>query len=222
MEKDFKIINRFRVIYYYFKKFDNNYFYLLKFFKSSLYLYFSLFKYIYSILIKYDNLNIFIKKEYLYNFIYFLKHNAYFNCRQLLDFTVVDNLELSTWFFNRYEYIYLLLSLTYNIRIFIRGFLKLIDYLMSITRLYNSAFWLEREVWDMFGIFFYKHKNLRRILTDYGFVGHPLRKDFPLSGYIELRYDDIHKVVVMEPLELLQEFRYFLLENPWQEEQNVK
>jgi len=66
----------------------------------------------------------------------------------------------------------------------------------------------------MFGIFFYNHRNLRRILTDYGFVGHPLKKDFPLSGYMELRYDDIYKVVVMEPLELVQEFRYFLLENP--------
>ena len=140
MNLHYKIINRYRVVYYYFKRFDNNYFYLSKFLKSGLYLYYILVKYIYSILVKCDNINVFIEKEYLYNFMYFLKHNVYFNCSQLLDFTVVDNLELSTWFFNRYEYIYLLLSLTYNLRIFIRGFLKLIDYLMSITKLYSSAF----------------------------------------------------------------------------------
>jgi NADH-quinone oxidoreductase subunit C len=85
----------------------------------------------------------------------------------------------------------------------------------SANFLYKSSGWLEREVWDLFGIFFVEHPDLRRILTDYGFQGFPLRKDFPLSGYTELRYDDESKSIVYEPIELAQEFRFFQFESPW-------
>jgi NADH-quinone oxidoreductase subunit C len=85
----------------------------------------------------------------------------------------------------------------------------------SITRFYQSANWLEREVWDMFGIFFFSHPDLRRILTDYGFEGYPLRKDFPITGFKEIRYDDEKKKIVLEPIRMTQEFRYFDFVTPW-------
>ena len=86
----------------------------------------------------------------------------------------------------------------------------------SITPIYPAANWFERETWDMFGICFLNHPDLRRLLTDYGFEGHPLRKDFPLSGYIEFRYDDSKKRVVSEPIELSQDFRFFDFSSPWE------
>ena len=86
----------------------------------------------------------------------------------------------------------------------------------SISALFPSANWFERETWDMFGICFLHHPDLRRILTDYGFEGHPLRKDFPVSGYVEFRYDDSKKRVISEPVELAQEFRYFDFASPWE------
>lgn len=86
----------------------------------------------------------------------------------------------------------------------------------SITSIYAGANWFEREVWDMYGVFFANHPDLRRLLTDYGFQGHPFRKDFPLTGFVEVRYDDELKRVVTEPLELAQEFRKFDLGSPWE------
>lgn len=115
----------------------------------------------------------------------------------------------------RFEVNYLLLSIKTNSRIVIRAVLPELGALPSLTKIFSSAGWLEREVWDMFGILFYNNKDLRRILTDYGFEGHPLRKDFPLSGYNEVRYDDGDKRVVYEPLELSQEYRNFLFFSPW-------
>lgn len=147
--------------------------------------------------------------------IYFLKNNVYFSFNQLLDFTIVDRLEMSIKKDKRFEFVYMFLSTVNNYRIFVRGFISLFESLKSLNYLYSSANWLEREVWDMFGIFIVDHPDLRRILTDYGFLGFPFRKDFPLSGYVELRYDEINKYVVVEPLELSQEFRYFKFENPW-------
>jgi len=215
----------FRVYYYSFLKFEKLH-YLVLINRYVLRLYKILYKFMYLFMVKNGFINIYIYKEHVYSVLFFLKNNVFCNCVQLLDFTVVDGLELSPWLFNRYEYIYLILSLNYNIRFMVRGFLKLLDYIVSLSELYNSIAWLEREIWDMYGIFFYNNKDLRRILTDYGFKGHPLRKDFPLSGYMELRYDDIFKTVVMEPLELPQEFRYYNLDNPWNkeydEEDNVK
>lgn len=168
-----------------------------------------------SILIKKDNhIHVYLTGSNL-DIIYFLKNSIYFSFNQLLDFTVVDRLEMSIKKDKRFEFVYMFLSTIYNYRIFIRGFISLFESLRSLNYLYNSANWLEREVWDMYGIFIIEHPDLRRILTDYGFLGFPFRKDFPLSGYVELRYDEINKYVVVEPLELSQEFRYFKFENPW-------
>jgi len=171
--------------------------------------------YLYFFLIVDQNLHVYIKENVNVKVLTFLKLNCYFYCVQLLDFIIIDNLELSKNTVYRYEYIYVLVSLIYNIRIFIRGFIKAFSFLHSIISIFNSANWLEREAWDLYGIIFINHIDLRRILTDYGFIGYPFRKDFPLSGYVELRYDDILKSVVSEPLELMQEFRYFNLENVW-------
>ena len=116
----------------------------------------------------------------------------------------------------RFEVVYNLLSLQYNTRIRIKTHINELTPVDSLVPVYNSASWWERETWDMFGIFFANHPDLRRILTDYGFEGHPLRKDFPLSGYVEVRYDDSEKRVVTEAVELTQDFRYFDFSSPWE------
>lgn len=113
----------------------------------------------------------------------------------------------------RFEVVYQLLSIDYNHRITIKVLTD--DTVDSVTDIFCSAGWFEREVWDMYGVYFTNHPDLRRILTDYGFEGHPLRKDFPLTGYSEVRYDDTQKRVVTEPLEVNQEFRYFDFSSPW-------
>jgi NADH/F420H2 dehydrogenase subunit C len=117
---------------------------------------------------------------------------------------------------DRFELIYCLLSTKYNSRIKIKTFVDEFTPVESIVDLYQSANWLEREVWDMNGIYIEQHPDLRRILTDYGFEGYPLRKDFPLSGYTEVRYDDSQKRVISEPIELSQEFRVFNFNSPWE------
>ena len=117
---------------------------------------------------------------------------------------------------NRFELIYCLLSTKYNSRIKIKTVVDEFTPVESIVDLYQSANWLEREVWDMNGIYIEQHPDLRRILTDYGFEGYPLRKDFPLSGYTEVRYDDSQKRVISEPIELTQEFRVFNFNSPWE------
>jgi NADH:ubiquinone oxidoreductase subunit C len=113
------------------------------------------------------------------------------------------------------------LSISYNARIRIKTCIDEITPITSVTELYSSAGWWEREVWDMFGIFFSNHPDLRRILTDYGFQGHPLRKDFPLTGFVEVRYDDSEKRVINEPVEITQEFRYFDFSSPWEQIEKV-
>lgn len=116
----------------------------------------------------------------------------------------------------RFSVVYEFLSLTYNARLRLKVFLT--DetvFVRSIVDLFINANWWEREVWDLFGIYFEKHPDLRRILTDYGFEGYPMRKDFPLSGFVEVRYDETKKRVVLEPIELAQEFRLFTFETPW-------
>lgn len=166
------------------------------------------------ILIKDSQLHIFVKKDFIYEVCFFLKNSVFTFCNQLLDITVVDRIEFLRSGY-RWEYVYMLLSTFYNLRIFIRGYLKFYQSLVSIVDLFSSANWLEREVWDMFGIYIKNHPDLRRILTDYAFLGSPLRKDFPLNGYLEVRYDEDMKIVTVEPLELSQELREFRLENPW-------
>ena len=116
----------------------------------------------------------------------------------------------------RFSVVYELLSPTYNARLRLKVFLT--DetvFVRSIVDLFINANWWEREIWDLFGIYFEKHPDLRRILTDYGFEGYPMRKDFPLSGFVEVRYDETKKRVVLEPIELAQEFRLFTFETPW-------
>jgi|TARA_A100001035_G_C27728254_1_gene475485 NADH dehydrogenase (ubiquinone) Fe-S protein 3 len=115
----------------------------------------------------------------------------------------------------RFSVVYDLLSLTFNSRIRVKVFVNEITPLPSAVDIFINANWWEREVWDMYGLYFDNHPDLRRILTDYGFEGHPMRKDFPLSGYVEFRYDENTKRVIGEPIELTQEFRTFNFEMPW-------
>jgi len=110
---------------------------------------------------------------------------------------------------------YDLLSINMNSRLRIKIFVNEIDSVNSCIEIFKSANWWEREIWDMYGIYFQNHPDLRRILTDYGFEGYPMRKDFPISGYVEVRYDQTKRRVVLEPLELSQEFRAFNFETPW-------
>lgn len=114
----------------------------------------------------------------------------------------------------RFGVVYDLLSLTYNSRLRVKVFVNEITSVNSIVVIYQNANWWEREVWDMYGIYFNNHPDLRRILTDYGFEGYPMRKDFPLSGYVELKYDQSKKRIVLEPIQLSQEFRSFTFEMP--------
>lgn len=115
----------------------------------------------------------------------------------------------------RFSVVYDLLSLTHNSRLRLKVFTQPLVAVMSLCTVFVNSNWWEREVWDMFGIFFTNHPDLRRILTDYGFEGFPLRKDFPLSGYVDIRYDVNRRCIVAEPLELTQEFRTFKFESQW-------
>lgn len=117
----------------------------------------------------------------------------------------------------RFEVVYELLSVKHNHRIRVKATTNEVIPMPSAVEVYPNANWWEREVWDLFGVFFSNHPDMRRILTDYGFEGHPLRKDFPLSGYVELRYDEGQKRVVCEPIELAQEFRDYDCFSPWSE-----
>ena len=116
----------------------------------------------------------------------------------------------------RFEVVYNLLSLRHNQRVRVKIVAAEDTPVPSVTGVFSSAGWYERETWDLYGIFFSDHPDLRRLLTDYGFEGHPLRKDFPLTGYVEVRYDDEQKRVVYEPVKLVQEFRSFDFLSPWE------
>jgi NADH-quinone oxidoreductase subunit C len=137
-------------------------------------------------------------------------NHAAFN--QLSDLTAVDYPERPA----RFEMVYQLLSITNNMRLRILAEVAEGQSVPSVTGIFSAANWAEREVWDMFGIFFAGHPDLRRLLTDYGFEGHPLRKDFPLTGHVEVRYDDSQRRVVNEPVHLVQEFRDFDFLSPWE------
>lgn len=141
------------------------------------------------------------------------------NClfKVMVDVTAADYPERA----ERFEVVYNLLSLSHNQRIRVKVSTDENEPVPSVTQLFNSAGWFEREVWDMFGIFFTDHPDLRRMLTDYGFQGHPLRKDFPLTGYVEVRYDDEQKRVVNEPVKLTQDFRSFDFMSPWEGAQYI-
>ncbi len=130
--------------------------------------------------------------------------------------TCISGVDLLTTKY-RFCVAYDLLSLTFNSRLRVKIFVNEVTHVDSSIPVYINANWWEREIWDLFGIYFQKHSDLRRILTDYGFEGFPLRKDFPLSGYVEVRYDQAKKRVIVEPIELAQEFRSFTYETPWDE-----
>ena len=169
-------------------------------------------KYLYGFVIKPYKLYCFSKPIFMHNLIILLKTNSLIQAICLTDIVIIDNPSATA---GRFCINYYLLSYVYNYRIIIRIFANLFKPVLSITAFYSSANWLEREAWDMYGIKFLLHPDLRRILTDYGFHGHPLRKDFPLIGFVELRYDDSYKSIIFEPVELAQDYRFFKFANPW-------
>jgi len=165
-----------------------------------------------------DELELLISAEGVLCVLDFLKshHNAQFT--SLIDIAGVD---VPTRKY-RFEIVYNLLSLRYNSRIRVKTYTDELTPIDSCDSIFKAANWYEREIFDMFGVYFSGHPDLRRILTDYGFEGHPLRKDFPLSGYLEMRYDDELRRVVYEPVELSQEFRKFDLAAPWEQFPNFR
>jgi len=142
----------------------------------------------------------------------FLRDDQNCQFRLLMDICGVDYPERA----QRFDVVYHLLSPGHNQRIRVRTETDERTPVPSVTSVFKSAGWFEREAWDMYGIMFSGHPDLRRLLTDYGFEGHPLRKDFPLTGYVEVRYDEVEKRVVYEPVELVQEFRRFDFMSPWE------
>ena len=162
--------------------------------------------------INFGQLFIVINIENLYSTILYLKTNDKCRFKQLIDITAVDYPEKE----KRFKLVYLLLSHENNLRILINININEKTSVPSITKIFPSANWMEREVFDMYGVSFKDHPDLRTILTDYGFKGYPLRKDFPLTGHTEVRYSEEHKKVVSEPVKLDQEYRNFDFESPWE------
>ena len=162
--------------------------------------------------IKYNELLIETYEKDLIDVVQFLKLNEKCKFRQLIDIADVDYPEDE----KRFELVYLFLSHEHNTRIKLLIKFQLSQTINSITKIFPSANWMEREVFDMYGIKFKNHPDLRRILTDYGFKGHPLRKDFPLTGFNEVRYSEKDKKVIYEPVKLEQNYRNFDFESPWE------
>ena len=162
--------------------------------------------------IKNSELTIEIDENNLIEVIQFLKSNERCKFKQLIDIAGVDYPDSE----KRFQLVYLLLSHENNIRIKVSTQFQLNQIINSITKIFPSANWMEREVFDMYGIKFKNHPDLRRILTDYGFKGHPLRKDFPVTGFNEVRYSEKEKKVIYEPVKLEQNYRNFDFESPWE------
>lgn len=158
-----------------------------------------------------DEIIIYSINEKLLPLLYFLKNHMHTQLKIVTDITVIDYPKKK----NRFIIVYNLLSTIYNIRVRLKIKINEIIPVTSVNILFAGANWYEREIWDMFGIFFYNSIDLRRILTDYGFKGYPLRKEFPLTGYVEVRYDQNKRKIVFEPIELSQEFRNFDFIKPW-------
>ena len=163
-------------------------------------------------------LSMLVKKELILEIIQKVKEDDKLLYDQLIDITVIDNvLSKQNYSTQRYTIIYSFLSLSFNKRMLVYSNISEDDQnIDSITQIFESANWFEREIYDLFGINFKNHPNLQRIMNDYNFQGHPLRKDFPLTGYEEVRYDENLKKVVYEPVTLKQEFRDFDSESPWE------
>ena len=168
--------------------------------------------------INFDQLFIDVDVENITSVILFLKTNDKCKFRQLIDITAVDYPGKE----KRFKIVYLLLSHENNLRIVINIYIDEKIVVPSITKIFPSANWMEREIFDMYGISYKDHPDLRRILTDYGFEGHPLRKDFPLSGYTEVRYNEDRKKVISEPVKLDQEYRDFDFGSPWEGTKYIK
>ena len=168
--------------------------------------------------IKNDQIYLNIDSNDITDVILFLKNNENTNFKQLIDITAVDYPENE----KRFKLVYLLLSHEFNVRILIDCFINENEIPPSLTKIYPSANWMEREVFDMYGISFKDHPDLRRILTDYNFKGYPLRKDFPLTGHKEVRYSEDEKKVIYEPVKLEQNYRNFDYESPWEGTKYIK
>ncbi|KAJ3416851.1 putative NADH-ubiquinone oxidoreductase 30.4 kDa subunit, mitochondrial [Chytridiales sp. JEL 0842] len=173
----------------------------------------SLPKYIQQFSVYKDELTLYVAPTALIPVMTFLRDHTACQFKQVVDIAGVDYPTRP----NRFEVVYNMLSVRYNNRIRVKTYANEVSPVPSVVGLFNGANWFEREAWDMYGIFFTGHPDLRRILTDYGFEGHPLRKDFPLTGYTEVRFDDEKKRVVAEPLELAQSFRMFEYQSPWEQ-----
>ena len=168
--------------------------------------------------IKHGQLYLTIDNEDLLDVILFLKTNKDTKFRQLIDITAVDYLENT----KRFKIVYLFLSHEINQRIILNYFINENEVVSSLTKIFPAANWMEREVFDMYGIKFKDHPDLRRILTDYGFEGYPLRKDFPLTGHNEVRYSEDEKKVIYESVKLEQDYRNFDFESPWEGTKYIK
>ena len=168
--------------------------------------------------IKHEQLYLHIDSEDLIDVTLFIKSNENTKFRQLIDVTVVDYPENA----QRFKLVYLFLSHEFNQRIILSYTINENEVIPSLTSIYPAANWMEREVFDMYGVKFKDHPDLRRILTDYGFEGHPLRKDFPLTGHTEVRYSEELKKVIKEPVKLEQNYRNFDYESPWEGTKYIK
>ena len=170
---------------------------------------------------KFNNAKIISNEKYIeiqidcldiFNTIKQLKDDSSLQFDQLIDLTAIDYPSQN----KRFHMVYLLMSMTLNQRILVKSSLSDGENIDTITPIHKAANWYERECYDLFGIQFSNHPDLRRIMTDYNFEGHPLRKDFPLTGFTEVRYDDLEKKVVYEPVKLTQEYRNFDFMSPWE------
>jgi NADH-quinone oxidoreductase subunit C len=168
--------------------------------------------------IKHNQLYLNIESKDITDVSLFIKSNKDTKFRQLIDITVVDYPERT----QRFDVVYLFLSHEFNQRILLKYLINENEVIPSLTSIFPAANWMEREVFDMYGIKFKDHPDLRRILTDYNFDGHPLRKDFPLTGNTEVRYSEEQKKVINEPVKLEQNYRNFDYESPWEGTKYIK
>jgi NADH-quinone oxidoreductase subunit C len=168
--------------------------------------------------IRHEQLYLYIDSKDLIDVTLFIKSNENTKFKQLIDVTVVDYPERA----QRFKVVYLFLSHEFNQRIVLSYLIQENELIPSLTPIFPAANWMEREVFDMYGVKFKDHPDLRRILTDYGFEGHPLRKDFPLTGHTEVRYSEDQKKVISEPVKLEQNYRNFDYESPWEGTKYIK
>lgn len=158
-----------------------------------------------------NELTVIIPTNKILSILFFLKNHSHTQFKILSDLVVIDYPQKKA----RFEIVYNLLSIRFNTRLKVKLNINELQAVYSVVSIYRVSGWLEREAWDMFGIIFTDHPDLRRILTDYGFEGHPLRKDFPLSGFLEVYYNELQKQVVYKPVNLSQQYKSFEFKSPW-------